>query len=330
MVKSVLIVSGDSCKIPSYGYRIKKAFLNLGWEVNIFNYRQLQMHRLKFTRNLVNVALLNKARDIKPDVLLVLKGESIEESIIKGISDEGITTVCWTLDDPFGEFSKFDEIKNRNEYDYFFVFDPYYVPKLKKTGQPNAYYLPCAVDPEIHKEQIPMRNRIYKYPLSFVGSHSLEREILFCALIDYNSKIWGYRWKNKVKGLLKNKISDKIYHAHKSVKDTNTTCRIFNQTKINMNHHLNHSRQGLNLRTFEIPATYSFQLVDYFSELPNLFEVGKEIVCYHNIEEARQLIDYYLEHPRERERIAYAGYQRVLKDHTFEHRIKKILEVIKS
>jgi len=328
MVKSVFIVSADSCKTPTFGYRIKQAFHNLGWKVDTFNYRKYQMHRFQISRDLINISLMSKVKEVEPSLILVLKGESIEKGVIKEFSDNGIKTVCWTLDDPFGEFSEFDEIKNRNEYDYFFVFDPYYLTPLIETGQPNSHYLPCAVDPALHREQLFTHGPFKYYDVSFVGSHSYEREVFLYGLIDYNIKLFGYRWKKKTKSWLYEKISNKIYHAHKSVNDLNETCKIFNETKINMNHHLIHSRAGLNLSTFEIPATNSFQLVDYFDELPNLFEIGKEIVCYKDIDEAKQLIDYYLKHPKERERIALAGHKRVIKDHTFTHRIKEMLEVI--
>jgi len=41
-------------------------------------------------------------------------------------------------------------------------------------------------------------------------------------------------------------------------------------------------------------------------------------------------IDYYLTHETEREEIAYNGYKEVLSKHTYEHRAKEILNVVKN
>ena len=328
MKKAVMIVCADQGNVSSISNRLKKPFLKLGWQAHTFNYRMWQMHRFGITRAIVNQALISEALSVKPDLLLVFKGESINEGVIKQISNAGITTACWTMDDPFGEHARFNKIRNRNEYDYFFCFDKYYIPKLKEDGQPNSHYLPCAVDPEIHYEQMNWFDRKEKYEVSFVGSHCNKREKFFRELQNYDLSIWGYRWK-KVKGALNKRVYPNVFKADKSLTDTNMTCAIFNQSKINMNHHSIQSRQGYNLRTFEIPATKSFQLVEYFEGIEDLFKVGHEIACYKNIEEAKEMIRYYLEHAGLRESIANKGYQRVVKDHTFDNRIKTILEVIK-
>ena len=105
-------------------------------------------------------------------------------------------------------------------------------------------------------------------------------------------------------------------------------CEIFNTSKINLNIHYPHSRESVNLRTFDVLATKSFLLCDYFEELPNLFEIDKEIVCYKDVKELRKKIEYYLENEDERNKIIEAGYKRVLKEHTFYHRMKAILDTI--
>ena len=103
-------------------------------------------------------------------------------------------------------------------------------------------------------------------------------------------------------------------------------CRELNLSKINLNIHAHHSFEGVNLRTFEIPATNSFMLCDYFKEIPNLFKLGKEIVCYHDVEGLKELIDYYLDedNKEERDKITKRGQERVLKEHTIKQRMERI------
>ncbi|MCM2325661.1 MAG: glycosyltransferase, partial [Candidatus Woesearchaeota archaeon] len=129
--------------------------------------------------------------------------------------------------------------------------------------------------------------------------------------------VWGYHWKgyDKYHGLI---------HGNKSLKEMHRMCHIFNESKINLNIHYTHSRQSVNLRTFEIPSTRSFQLCDDFSEMKNLFS-KKELVTYQDEKDLLELIDYYRDNIEERSRFADAGHRRVMKDHTFKNRMQDIL-----
>jgi spore maturation protein CgeB len=56
-------------------------------------------------------------------------------------------------------------------------------------------------------------------------------------------------------------------------------------------------------------------------ELEEFFKIGKEIVCYHDPADLVDKVKYYLAHDTERERIQQAGYQRALRDHTWQKRL---------
>ena len=57
--------------------------------------------------------------------------------------------------------------------------------------------------------------------------------------------------------------------------------------------------------------------------------IGKEIVCYEDEQELIGLVDYYLDNPEEREKIAKRGQKRAYKEHILTHRMKEILSVVK-
>ncbi|MBI4095145.1 MAG: glycosyltransferase [Candidatus Liptonbacteria bacterium] len=83
-------------------------------------------------------------------------------------------------------------------------------------------------------------------------------------------------------------------------------------------------------RVFEVPAMRAFLLTGpalYFGEP---FTEGKEIVHYRTTGDLILKIKYYLAHKEEREAIAEAGYQRVLRDHTFEAWFRYIFDVIEG
>jgi spore maturation protein CgeB len=74
------------------------------------------------------------------------------------------------------------------------------------------------------------------------------------------------------------------------------------------------------LRDFEVPMSGGFYMVEYMEELEEFFEFGKEIICYTSREDLAEKIKYYLVHDEEREAIRHAGYERCLRDHTWQRR----------
>lgn len=85
---------------------------------------------------------------------------------------------------------------------------------------------------------------------------------------------------------------------------------------------------GGNLRTFEIPACGGFQIIDRFD--PRWFRIDKEIIAFKNLTDLRMKIDYYLSHPKARQRIAHASLKRVCKDHVYVQRFKTLISLLKK
>lgn len=82
-------------------------------------------------------------------------------------------------------------------------------------------------------------------------------------------------------------------------------------SKINLNISSRSIESGIPQRIFDIMASGGFVLTNYQSELEEYFEIGKDLEVFHNLEELRHKIDYYLSHETERLRIALNGYQKV-------------------
>ena len=57
-------------------------------------------------------------------------------------------------------------------------------------------------------------------------------------------------------------------------------------------------------------------------------DLGAEIVCYKDVDEAALLIKYYLSNDYEREKIKLAGVKKARRQHTYIHRIKHFMEEI--
>lgn len=77
-------------------------------------------------------------------------------------------------------------------------------------------------------------------------------------------------------------------------------------------------------RNFEVPGCGGFLLTGNAENLGGYYEIGKEVVCFHSVEEMIERVQYYLAHDEERRAIADAGYERTLRDHTYEQRFRAI------
>ena len=84
------------------------------------------------------------------------------------------------------------------------------------------------------------------------------------------------------------------------------------------------------MRLFEATGMGSLLLTDKKNNLNKLFEIDKEIVTYSCKEEALEKVKYLLENPKKLSEIALAGQERTLKDHTYEIRMKELIEIIKQ
>ncbi|MGY8766451.1 MAG: CgeB family protein, partial [Nitrospinaceae bacterium] len=147
----------------------------------------------------------------------------------------------------------------------------------------------------------------------------------FPRLLDYDFKIWGTEWN------LDSILGSRVQNNNKRLNSDNII-KIYNAAKINLNLHSSSFHEGVNPvgdfvnpRTFEIAACGGFQLIDDRSELDDLMDPIKEIVTFSSIDDLCEKIDYYLNNSDEAKVIASCGKERVLKEHTIQHRMEEML-----
>jgi glycosyltransferase involved in cell wall biosynthesis len=102
---------------------------------------------------------------------------------------------------------------------------------------------------------------------------------------------------------------------------------VINSYKIHLNCNISND---INYRTFETTGCGTFLLTNYTPGLEKLFDIGKEIVVYNDLNDLDSKVKYYLENEEEREKITKAGYERSKKDHTYFERAKILIDIIKN
>ncbi len=195
-------------------------------------------------------------------------------------------------------------LRQARHYDFVFAAQKEGAQKLTKALKKKVEWIAHACDPKIHKKL----NLEKKYAVGFVGSYGgrgSEREELLL----------------QVKKQLPSSFIGKAPYAKMS--------EIYSSSKIGINYSLNND---INMRMFEILSCGTMLITNRIKEngFSELFEEGHHLVAYETKEELMILIDYYLRHDEEREKIARAGYELVKSRHTYRHRLKKIFEVIKQ
>ena len=83
-----------------------------------------------------------------------------------------------------------------------------------------------------------------------------------------------------------------------------------------------------NIRMFEATGVGSCLVTDWKENIADLFETGKEIVTYNSVEECIDKVKWLISHPHEREKIAIAGQQKTLAEHTVENRSRQLKNII--
>lgn len=214
-------------------------------------------------------------------------------------------------------------------YDYLFFKDEYIVKNMKSYyGFNNVYYLPEAFNPEIHK---PVQfnkddEGRFQCDISMVGNlHSHRIPILEKLVCEkkYNIKIYGGKSPFYIP------VSEKIDSSYtKQFAGNETKAKAMVYSKIALNTLHMGEVESANVRVFEIAGIGAFQLTAYRKGLEELFVIGKEIETYSSYEELIEKIDFYLKNDKKRIEIAKNGYRRAITDHTYEVRLKKLIDIV--
>ena len=181
--------------------------------------------------------------------------------------------------------------------------DSIHMKEWMSLGARRAVVLPLsAVDPELHYPRSVRRD----FDVVFAGTMSPDRERFFHQFRQYLPRT--------VTCVIRQFVWEEEY------------AELLSRAKIVLNPIRPSMKHGANLRLFEAPAFGALELSS--ASKREWLRAGKEIVTYDSPKDAAEKIVYFLKHQKERERIAEAGMQRVLREHTFVHRFRKLLKLI--
>ena len=289
--------------------------------------------RLEYLQNsflqVTSQAVLAKAETFGPDLVLSMAQAPLNRAALKRLRRDGVATAMWFVEDCrlFTYWRAF-----ASYYDFFAVIQKEsFLEQLKAMGGCQAFYLPLAMHPSIHRplELDAVEKRRFGSDLSFLGAGYPNRRLAFRQLLSYNFKIWGTEWEDEPL------LAPCLQRQGERI-PTDDAVRIFNASKINLNLHSSIHTDKLvsggdfvNPRTFELAGCRAFQLADRRSLLPDLFGEN-ELAVFENMEDLREKIDYYLGDEAARQEMAERSWQRALAEHTYVRRMRTLLDFISA
>lgn len=206
--------------------------------------------------------------------------------------------------------------KARADYcDRLYFTDTRFFQDAEQAGfaSPRCY-LPLAVDPE----QFRLSDASRDSQLLFIASRTEFREAIVRGLNE-PARVIGTDWSALA--------SDGFHHVQNRKIGRSALIRLYqrHQAVLNVRNEAN-VEHGLNQRSFESLACGAVVLNDHLVDLPRCFEPGREILVYRNVDELNDLVARLRREPDFAARIAAAGCQRVLAEHTYAHRVIFILD----
>jgi spore maturation protein CgeB len=295
-------------KLFRYGNNILNAFYK--------DFQQVSLYRKQFSRKIHKKIKFNRI-----DLTLVCHDFLTPEDVnlIKQITKAPIA--MWNPD----HFASIGKMMFLNaDYTHLFFEDPYIVKIFKNEYHKNAFYLPECFNPKYHKKMKlnDLEYKKYGCDITTAGNLHPSRVEIFKSISNFDIKIWGIPAPNWLDTTQIDKMVQNEFVANLE------KSKAFCGAKIVLNTVHPANIGGLNCRAFEIAGTGRFQLINWRFGLNQLFEENTEIVAFRNLTELRERLNYYLQNDNERQKIADAGYERALKDHTYQKRMQLLLDTI--
>lgn len=169
----------------------------------------------------------------------------------------------------------------------------------------------------------------YEADISFIGSTYQEK----CAfnqiklpeyesgyamgIIEAQLKVYGY---NFIEEILSNNFVQKFMKCAQNIDVAANEIPIYRA--IVAQHFL-----SVSLRIFDVLGCGGFLITNFQSELPDYFEIGKDLVTYESPQDLLDKCSYYLKHEDERIEIANNGYEKVKQFHTWDIRLVQLLQL---
>jgi spore maturation protein CgeB len=275
----------------------------------------------------LNKRLVAKVDTYQPDIIFIVKGNTIYPWVLKGIklTYPSIKLISWSLDDMYAWHNRsLYYTLGLKYYDTVFTVKSYNVRELKLIGAKEVKYLHQAYSKKHHKPCNSCDEIKDKVDVIFIGHGERERfeSLNYLAKNGIKVTVYGAAWHKKEFNNYHNNLQINDYPLFGEAYSNALSCSSINLCflrKINRDLHTS--------RSLEIPACGGFMMAEQTQEHAELFKEDKEAVFFNNDKELLAKVQYYLKNKTERIKISKAGYDRcVNSNYSYDSMLNKILE----
>lgn len=240
-------------------------------------------------------------------------GRHISSNLLQKLKDLNVFTIIMSVDDkhqfnsPSGKDGTPHQIRVSTLADLYWTNWPLAVPLVNSLGG-NGFFSPPGANPDIYYPRTTKKD----IDVCFVGLNYGERSKIIGSLSRYfRVEAYGKGWES---GPVSFNEMLNLYSRAKivlGIGGVNSTLSV----------------QTLKGRDFEVPMCGATYLTSFNPELAEFFNIGKEIICWSTVENCIEIIYELLNHPKKCEDIGKNARLRSVSEHTWDIRIKKILDI---
>lgn len=315
-------------------YHFADAFRRLGHDVSVLDLTSvvparysLNYHAIKYLKwydEYIFKRLARKVIELKPD-LVIGTYRFINPICIKMIrSGLPSSPIIQINPDALTTFEHQQVFASR--YDFFFTKDPYIVSFMKEKMKLNAVYLPEAFNPQVHKrptlDRAELQAKTNIDVLTF-GHIYPYRTQMIRQLISSGIRVNLYGKRDKRFACPE---VDKHFRNEWITGELKSNLLYGSRIVFNNLHYA--EIESVNCKFFEISGIGAFQICDYRPIIQEYTKVDSSKFTFRTIDEAIDLIKHYLDKPLLRYQMANDQYQHFVEHHTYDHRVRQILDTV--
>ncbi len=323
-------------------YWCAEALKELGCQVNLVPLDAVEpLHRLvrhsklpEARREVVEIPMVRflgeltvmAAEEFQPHLVLAMAQAPLAVQAVEALDRLGVPTAFWFIEN----YRHMDYFRHlAAAYTHFFhIQGPALEAELDRLGANHAF-LPVAAHPPVHRPLELSKADLARFhaPVGFMGHGYPNRRVVLGRLVQRGLPLglWGTAWPSQ------GPLGPLVREGGRRL-ETEEVIKVYNACPVVLNLHSSPTPDDgvaradfVNPRTFEVAACGGFQLVDRVAGLERLLAPGREVAVFASEDELLDMARHYLDHPEERARIARAGRRRVLNEHTYYHRMERML-----
>jgi spore maturation protein CgeB len=285
----------------------------------LFEFLSARMQLSPRVQRRLEERFVRAAEKARPELVLVTCAD-LTPRAVKQLRQSAAAVVAW-YPDPTANLGR--EYLLRSDYHCLFFKEPRAVELFRKNLDLPAYYLPECCNPIWHRPQAcsPEESKRLGCDVAIAGNCYYYRLRMIEELSGFDLKIWG----GGAAPWLEHPMLR--FHQYHYVAE-NEKAKAFRAARIVLNTFTHRDTDSVNARLFEATGCGGFVLTEDRPAVRDFFEPGREVATFDSRPDLLEKVRYYLAHLEEREAIAEAGCRRAHRDHTYEIRLRQLLQIV--